>query len=225
LFAPDRWTRYPPSQRAALLGQAATTAGLQAALLGEVEQGRIPPATLPPPTREALRQSPHPGIQARARLLFPTQPSADRPQALQAAQGALALAGRPGPGREVFRRLCAACHRLDREGVAVGPDLFSIRQQPKETILLHVVIPDLEVAPQFLAYECETRDGRLRTGLLLAETAATITLRQAQGVEEVIPRSQVVRLAAGRSSLMPQGLESGLSTPDLADLLAFLKGE
>ena len=53
----------------------------------------------------------------------------------------------PANGRAVFEKHCAACHRLNQQGVAVGPDLFDIRQQPKESILYHIVIPEAEIAP------------------------------------------------------------------------------
>ena len=75
-------------------------------------------------------------------------------------------------GQRVFVKLCATCHRLDREGYAVGPDLYGIRNQPKESILLHIVMPEREVAPNFAAYDCITTDGRAVT---LADGAALVT--------------------------------------------------
>lgn len=225
LFGAPRWNRFTPGQRATLLGRAGASPILQLALLDAVQRGDLPATAIDPTTREMLRKSPRPEVRTQAETLFQKVTPADRQKALGEARAALALAGQPAAGREVFKRLCAACHRLDREGVAVGPDLFGIRNQSKEAILLHLVIPDLEVAPQFLAYECETRDGRIRSGLLMGETTTTVTLRQAQGVEEIIPRSQIVRLAASPSSLMPQGLESSMTSQELADLLAFLRGQ
>jgi putative heme-binding domain-containing protein len=135
------------------------------------------------------------------------------------------LNAKPENGREVFKRACASCHRLDREGFAVGPDLFDIRNQPKESILLHIIIPEQEIAANFTAYTCETRDGRTITGLLVADTPAGVTLRQAQGVEESVTRGNIVSLAASKVSFMPQELEKAMTKQELADLLAWLKGE
>jgi putative heme-binding domain-containing protein len=109
--------------------------------------------------------------------------------------------------------------------VAVGPDLFDIRNQPKESILYHIVVPEAEIAPNFVNYECELRDGRSLAGLLVSETSAHITLRMAQGMEENVARAQIARLSAGRLSLMPQELEKTMSPQAMADLLAYLKGE
>jgi putative heme-binding domain-containing protein len=114
---------------------------------------------------------------------------------------------------------------LEREGVVVGPELVAMRHQPKDVILLHVVHPNYEVAPAFTAYELQTKDGRSLTGLVASETATSITLRQAQGNEETIPRSDIEKLTASALSLMPEELEKNMSLQDLADLLAYLKGE
>ena len=128
-------------------------------------------------------------------------------------------------GREVFKKTCASCHRLDREGIPVGPDLFGIRNQPKEVILLHIVIPEYEIAPGFVNYVVETKDGRTLSGIIAAETDAKITLRHALGEEEIVPRTNILSLISTGLSLMPQELEKTMSRQDMADLLAYLKGE
>jgi putative heme-binding domain-containing protein len=62
-------------------------------------------------------------------------------------------------------------------------------------------------------------------GIIAAESNGSITLRRAQGEEETIPRDRIVSLSATGLSLMPQELEKNMSRQDLADLLAYLKGE
>ena len=54
------------------------------------------------------------------------------------------------------------------------------------------------------------------------ETANSITVRQPLGNEVVVPRSQIANMQASRQSLMPEGLEEGLTHQDLADLLDFV---
>ena len=149
----------------------------------------------------------------------------DRAEAFDRALACLSLKPVPAHGHEIFRKLCATCHRLEREGVAVGPDLFDVRNQPKETLLLHIVIPEREIAPNFTSYICETKDGRTVSGLIASESPASVVFRQAQGVEETIPRANIATLTASRLSLMPQELEKSMSLQEMADLLAYLKGE
>jgi putative heme-binding domain-containing protein len=114
---------------------------------------------------------------------------------------------------------------LEREGYQVGPDLFSIRNQPKSAILLHILVPDQEITEGFTAQTVLTRDGRTLSGLVASETGTSLTLRMQQGKEENLSKDEIEELAPSTTSLMPQGLEKDLSRQDLADLLAFLKGE
>ena len=69
------------------------------------------------------------------------------------------------------------------------------------------------------------KDGRVLSGLIAAETPSSITLRMAQGQEENLPRERIASISATGLSLMPQEIEKNLSRQDLADLLAYLKGE
>jgi putative heme-binding domain-containing protein len=142
-----------------------------------------------------------------------------------AAKACLSLTPDPAKGRAIFAAQCASCHRLDRVGTAVGPDLLGARNQPKEAILLHVLVPNHEVLPVFSAYRVETIDGRLLTGLVTAETPTSVTVRQAQGIEETLARAAIESLTPTQLSLMPDGLEQTLKPQDLADLVAYLKGE
>ena len=105
------------------------------------------------------------------------------------------------------------------------PDLFGIRNQPKESILLHILVPDHEITQGFAAYTVATRDGRVLTGLVASETPTSLTLKQPLGKEDVILRSDIDELAASTQSLMPQGLEKNIPRQEFADLLAYLKGE
>ncbi len=224
LLAAERWRGYAPSLRATLVGALMNRPEFWPALLDAIESETVQPGSLNSAQRERIRASKDDRVRTRAEKLL-AGASGDRWQAYETAKAALALPAVGSRGQEVFQKSCASCHRFNREGVAVGPDLFDIRNQPKEVILLHIVIPEQEIAPNFVNYDCETTDGRSLSGLLARETATSITLRQTQGLEETIPRAQVVQLAASPLSLMPQELEKGLSPQELADLLAYLRGE
>lgn len=224
LLEAERWQGYAPGLRTTLLGALLNRPEFWPALLDAIESETVPPGSLNSAQRERIRTAKEERVRTRAEKLL-AGASGDRQQAYETARAALALPAVGGRGQEVFRKHCASCHRFNREGVAVGPDLFDIRNQPKEVILLHLVIPEQEIAPNFVNYDCETQDGRSLNGLLARETATSITLRQAQGMEETIPRTQVVRLTASPLSLMPQELEKGMSQQELADLLAYLRGE
>jgi putative heme-binding domain-containing protein len=50
-----------------------------------------------------------------------------------------------------------------------------------------------------------------------------VTLRQAGGIDAVLQRSELKRLINSNRSLMPPGLEAGLTVQQMADLLEYLK--
>ena len=176
------------------------------------------------PQRAWLRKAEDPAVLARAAKLGCRRRVRGSQAGVRGGPGRAEPHPQRGHGTRVFVSHCANCHRLDREGYAVGPDLYGIRSQPKESILLHIVIPEQEVAPNFAAYDCVTTDGRTISGIMTADTPASVTLRQALGIEETIPRERIKRLTASKFSLMPPGLEQAMSRQELADLLAYLRG-
>jgi putative heme-binding domain-containing protein len=57
---------------------------------------------------------------------------------------------------------------------------------------------------------------------MAAESAAAITLRGPNATDTVVLRSQIARVQVSGQSLMPEGLELGLTPQDLADLIEYL---
>lgn len=224
ILTSEVWSRYTPGVRMMILDRLTSSSALSRVLLDALESEEVPVGALTPGQRELLRRSRDEQIQARAVKLLSAS-GGDRDRAFEQAKAALDKTPVPGNGRNVFEKHCSMCHRLNQQGVAVGPDLFDIRNQSKESILYHIIIPEAEIAPNFISYECELKDGRLVSGLLPAETGTTITVRMAQGAEEVIQRADIAKLNASRLSLMPQEFEKTVSIQDLADLLAYLRGE
>jgi len=224
LLAAERWNAYTPVVRQMFLERLVARPEFAGLMLDAVESGAIPINALTAGQRDQLRKLKNPEAQARAQKLL-AAPGGNREAAFTQAKAVLQLTPAPANGRGVFEKSCAACHRLNQQGIAVGPDLFDIRNQPKESILYHIIIPEAEIAPNFVSYECEMKDGRTLSGLLASESSGNITLRMAQGVEEVVSRAQISRLAASRLSLMPQEMEKAMTSQELADLLAYLKGE
>lgn len=216
------WSHYTPARRDAVLGSLLGVPFHLKGVLAAVEAKRLPASAFTGVRRRQVLAAKDPAIKAMAeRLLIVSA----RPEALAEATKALALTPVPSNGRVVFNAICATCHRLDREGHAVGPDLFDIRRQTKENILFHIVNPDAEIAPAFTAYLAEAKDGRVLSGILVGDTPTSITLRGPLGVEASLLRSDLAKLESLPGSLMPTGLEAGLSKQQLADLLAYLKGE
>ena len=220
----DSWSKHSPSQRETILNALLTSSFHAGGLLDAMESGTLPLSAISGVRRKQILKHKDPAIRKRAETLFASA-GAGREKAFDEAKTALLLAPKAEHGREVFRNVCAVCHRLEREGYAVGPDLLDIRNQTKENILFHIVIPDAEIAPAFTAYIAETKDGRSLSGIMASETPTSITLRGPLAQETSVLRSDLVKMEALPGSLMPAGLDAAMSKQDLADLVSFLKGE
>ena len=75
--------------------------------------------------------------------------------------------------------------------------------------MVNILDPNREVAANYVAYLVETRSGESLLGILAAETATSVTVRQPFGKDTVVLRSDVRRIESQQLSLMPEGLEEG----------------
>ena len=133
--------------------------------------------------------------------------------------------GEAGPGRELFQRLCAGCHRLFGEGGQTGPDLTHANRKDRDHLLASLVDPSAVIRKEFSAYTAETKDGRVLSGLIVEETPAAITFVAATGERTTIGRGEIERMDESGVSLMPEGLLQALKPGDLRDLFAYLQSD
>ncbi len=224
LVRKDHWNGYTPAVREAVLSAMMAQTNLLQALLTGVESGDVPPWSVNAERRNNLMKNKDDSIRNRAVALFKDLQSGDRMKVYEEYKAVLALKPNPTNGHAIFTRTCTSCHVVAGEGKTVGPDLTGIRNQPADVLLLHIIVPEYEIMPIYTTYNIETKDGQTLTGLLAAETPSSITLRQALGIEQVIPRANIASMSTSRLSLMPDELEKTMSKQDLADLVGFLKG-
>ena len=219
-----RFVTYTPAVREEVIGTLLTHTDHLPGLLEGLEQGTVPTIAIDSVRRRQLQEHRDSAVRNRADRLF-GRISDDRAKVYEEHKEVADWQGDPSNGRAVFKRECASCHRLDRDGFPVGPDLFGIRNQPKQSILLHILVPDHEITLGFTAYTVAMRDGRVLNGLIASETPTSVTIRQQMGKEDTILRSDIEEIVASNLSLMPQGVEQKITKQEFADLLAYLKGE
>jgi putative heme-binding domain-containing protein len=190
-------------------------------LLEAVKNGDVQTWQLEP-YKPRLFMDPDPAVRQLARSLF-EQSSAQREQVLKEYQAALNMAGDVTRGKETFTRACSRCHALDGVGVAVGPNLGTVRNHPASELLEDIILSSKSIEHGFESYVVELASGDIVDGIMSAQTSATITLRQEQGRETVIARQDIKSMRVSRVSMMPEGLEKQISVSEMADLLTFLK--
>ena len=217
------WDDWPSSVRSAAIAVMSERTTLVPSLLELLERGVLPAWVVEPQRRRTLQGHSDPAIRDRARKLFADAGGGDRRKAFEALKPVLVMDASAPRGREVFLKACASCHRSGADGVAVGPDLTGVKNQPAEALLLHIVVPDAEIYPGYQACEVETADGRSLTGLLVSETPQSVVLKRAGGEQETLDRGVIRSLTMSRVSLMPQELERTMSHQEMADLIRYLK--
>jgi putative heme-binding domain-containing protein len=218
------WNSFGPTVRREVIEALFSRPDRLAHLLTALEQKKVLAAQLEPARLEQLRKHPNADLRRRAAAVLAGQVQPERKKVVEDYQGALDLPADAVRGKAVFKKTCSTCHRLENEGIEVGPDLLSaLRNKSREQLLVDILDPSREVDARYINYLVTDKAGRSFTGMIAAETAASITLRRAEKAEDVILRSQIDTIEATTKSVMPEGLEMQLSRQELADVIAYLQ--
>ena len=131
--------------------------------------------------------------------------------------------GEAARGHEIFTKVCGVCHTLFGEGGKIGPDLTTANRADREFLLGSIVDPSAAIRKEFLAYEIETKDGRVLSGVIVDQAGGNLTLGVSTGERVIVPQAQVVSLRESAVSVMPEGLVKPLKPQELRDLFSFLQ--
>ena len=165
------------------------------------------------------------GVQV-ARGLAKAETALARAEALRAF--ATQHKGDPSRGEALFfnpRRLdCARCHAANGRGTAaIGPDLTGIaRKYDRDELIRSVLEPSRRIAVGYQPVVVSTRDGRVISGIVRAETDDLLELADAGAKTTRIPKRDIELRRTGGPSIMPAHAAESLSPAEFADLISFL---
>jgi putative heme-binding domain-containing protein len=192
--------------------------------LEAIAEGRIPFASLDAFRRAQLLDNPDTEIRDRAAaLLGGAMQSAEQRELLERYREVLAGPRDAQHGLQVYQQQCAKCHLAQGQGANVGPDLAATTRRSDEMLLSDLLDPSNQITVGYNQYTVVTVDGRILTGVLVSETATSVTLRREQAIDTAILRKDIDDLAASPISMMPERLEQEVSPQDVADLIAYLR--
>lgn len=157
----------------------------------------------------------------------PTAPSAEQLAALEkrlpAFVAALNQKHDVEEGRALFTAACSVCHRSHGIGVAVGPDLDAEFQRAPEVILRDVLFPHEAQRPGFETVMAKTQRGETLIGIATSDSPTSVTLRLPGGSERAVLRKRATISTVRNVSLMPAAFGDGLTTTQIANIIAFLR--
>jgi len=216
------WASHGPQLRGRIVDVLLARDSTVDALLAAIERGQVRAADLDAVRRQSLLTRLKGGKREQAEKLFAGAADPNRGKVVAEYQTALGMPGDRERGAAVFKKSCAACHKLADVGTPVGPDLSALTDRSPQSLLVAILDPNRAVEAKFLNYVIATTDGRSLTGMLLAETGNSITLVGQEGKQQVILRTEIDQMAGTGKSLMPEGMEKDLPPQAMADLLAYL---
>ena len=119
---------------------------------------------------------------------------------------------------------CYKCHRATEQdnGNGFGPNLAFLKSQRDVSHILESLLePSAKIKEGFGTQLIITKDGKMMTGILKNETAASVMLNQADGKTIVIDRNDIDERITQKVSAMP-AFDRLLTPQQAADLAAFL---
>jgi len=218
----EPWPSYSPTMRRQVTEALFVRADRLQALLAAIAGGDMAATDIEPARWQQLAKHSDPAVRAAAEPLMTKLQLGRRNDVVEAYRPTLTMAGDRQRGREIFRKQCSVCHKVEGFGHEIGPNLATVQNRGPEAILLNVLDPNREVNPQYVNYVCITDDGRSLTGMLAAETATSVTLLRAESAQDTVLRLNIEELRSTSLSLMPEGLEKEISPQAMSDLIAYL---
>lgn len=130
-------------------------------------------------------------------------------------------------GRNCFGAVgCFACHRLNMEGGAVGPDLTSVSGKFSPRDLLESIIePSKEISDQYGSITFTMKDGNIIMGRIVNmkdDVVHVNTNMMDPNALTPLNRPDIKSMEPSKMSMMPPGLINTLKEDDVLDLLAYL---
>jgi putative membrane-bound dehydrogenase-like protein len=217
------WPAYPPATRKEIIDTLLQRNDWTLATLKALEQGKVIHHDLDLPRQQQLLKHKDDEIRKTAERVIQKSQKKARKDDLVSFRPALKLKGNGPKGKAIFEQRCAVCH-LSPQGQALnGPDLRAITDRSKNGLFTSILDPNQSVDPNYLGYSVGLKNGSSFYGRILSEAPNHLTIRLLNGTDHEIARRDIKSLTNSQLSLMPEGLEAGLTHQDLADLISFLQ--
>ena len=177
-----------------------------------------------------VRNSAFQDLRNRALLAFPAANKLN-PKNLPAISELAKRSGDAARGKAVWAASfagaaqCAKCHMVRGVGGQVGPDLSMIgKKASRENLYESILMPSKAIADQYIQHSVLTTAEVTVSGLLVSDTPAGVTLRDANGKDTFVAKKDMAEAPRKlKTSIMPEDIVAALNEDELVDLVAYLE--
>jgi putative heme-binding domain-containing protein len=164
-------------------------------------------------------------LKAEAAQVLPL-PQGRESQPLPPVSELVKLNGDPVKGAVVFRSEnagCIKCHQINGAGIDFGPDLSEIGTKlGKDALYESILNPSGGISFGFEGWLITLKNEDEAYGLIVSETADELALKTATGIVTRYKKSDLASKAKQKLSIMPDGLQQGLTRQEFVDLVEYL---
>ncbi len=196
---------------------------LATALLSRLESGALSIRSLDTVQLQALQRVNFASLAPRFATVAAGATNPDRVKVIARYQANREVDFNFDDGKRVYAQHCAACHRMDGVGTQVGPDISDSRVFTPEQLLVSILDPNRSIDNHYFRYRALTADGLIVEGLIVEETAQSVTLKTQQGERVTLDRKELERFQSTGVSMMPEGFENQISEQQMANLIGYIK--
>lgn len=222
----DRWDGATPTLRSEMFQALRGRPERMAAWLDRVEQGGASLNTLDATQLQSLRQI-EGELQPRIHKLLEGRTNTNRQQVIDRYAVALSQSDLASVdmvrGKQLFSQHCAACHRVDGVGSAVGPDISDSRTQLPMQLLVSILDPNRAIDNNYFRITVRMTDGAIHDGIVVEESSQHLTLRNQNNPAMVLSKPEIDTIKSSGVSLMPEGIEAQIDETLMVDLIGYIK--
>ena len=172
-----------------------------------------------------LRSSLGKEIRDEAAALFPAPAGKDAKPLPPIAQ-LLKMNGDAAKGHAQFAATCVRCHQARGEGVEFGPNLSEIGTKlGKDAIITKILQPTSSLAFGYEGKTLKFKNGDQADGLIASQIDDEVTLKTSNGAAAILTRykrSDIAEIKPMKLAMMPEGLQTAMSTQEFVDLIEYL---
>ena len=223
------YPQFSLDEKRAALGTLSSRPASALALLGAIEQKKLPGTDL---TADLVRQMQFlkdETLQKQLESIWGTvrETAADKLQLVETYKQLVAKKGPPADlslGRAIYHKTCQRCHVLYGVGNKVGPDLTGSNRGNLDYLLSNIVDPSAVMAKEYQQTLIITDNARVISGIVRAEDDKSVTIQTAESLV-ILPKNEIEERILSDKSMMPDDQLRPFTEHEVRSLLGYLVGK